>query len=74
LTEPVELPAGSLVGKFHSVQEENVGPALETAEEAQRIPTIDGRVPVPEHLVELYGDACNGCESKRERLVVVQQL
>jgi len=25
-TEPVELPAGSLVGKFHSVQEEDVGP------------------------------------------------
>jgi len=30
-TEPVELPAGSLVGKFHSIQEEDVGLALETA-------------------------------------------
>jgi len=73
-TEPVELPAGSLVRKFHSVQEEDVGPALETANEARRVPTRDGRGPVPEHLVDLYGDACNGCESKRERLVVVQLL
>jgi len=29
---------------------------------------------VPEHLVELYGDACDGCESKWERLVVAQLL
>jgi len=27
---------------------------------------------VPEHVAELYGDACDGCESKRERLVVAQ--
>jgi len=51
-TEPVELPTGSLVGKFHFVQE-NVGPALETADEAHRIPTRDGRGPVPEHVAEL---------------------
>jgi len=67
-TEPVELPAGSLLGKFHSVQEEDVVPALETADKARRIPTRDGRGPVPEHVAELYGDACDGCESKRERL------
>jgi len=30
--------------------------------------------PVPEHVAELYGDACNGCESKRERLVMAQLL
>jgi len=48
-TEPVELPAESLVGKFHSVQEEDVGPALETADEARGVPTRDGsctRMPV----------------------------
>jgi len=73
-TEPVELPAGSLVGKFHSVQEDNVEPALELADEARRIPTRDGRGPVPEHIAELYGDACDGCESKRERLVMAQLL
>jgi len=73
-TEPVELPVGSLVGKFHSVQEEDVGPALETVDDARSIPTSDGRGPVPEHVAELYGDACNGCESKRERLVMAQLL
>jgi len=38
--EPVELPAGSLVGKFHSVQEEDVGPAMETAEEVRGVPEM----------------------------------
>jgi len=47
LTESVELPAGSLVGKFHSVQEEHVRLALETADEARRVPTRDGRELVP---------------------------
>jgi len=73
-TEPVELPAGSLVGKFHSVQEEDVEPALETADETRRIPTRDGRGPVPENVAELYEDACDGCESKRKRLVMAQLL
>jgi len=47
-TEPVELPAGSLAGKFYSIQEEDVGP--ETADGARRVPTRDGRGrSVPEH-------------------------
>jgi len=33
-TEPVELPTGSLVGKFYSIQEEDIGPALKMADEA----------------------------------------
>jgi len=74
ITEPVELPAGSLVRKFHSVQEEDVGPAMETAEEARGVPTRNGRGPVPEHLVDMYGGACDGCESNQERLVVAQLL
>jgi len=72
--ELVEMPAGSLVGKFHFVREEDVGHALETADEAYRIPTRDGRGPVPEHVAELYRDACDGCESKRERLVMALLL
>jgi len=40
-TKPVELPAGSLVEKFHSVQED-VGLTLETADEAQGVPTRNG--------------------------------
>jgi len=62
------------VGKFQSIQEEDVGPALETADEARRSPIRDSRGPVPEHVAELYGNACDGCESKRERLVVAQLL
>jgi len=51
----VELPAGSLVGKFHSVQEEDVGPALKTANKAHRIPTRDIRGPAPEHVADVWG-------------------
>jgi len=42
-TELVGLPADSLVGKFHSVQEENVGPTMETAEEAHGVLTRNRR-------------------------------
>jgi len=56
------------------MQEEDVGPALETADDAWRIPTRDGRGPVPAHIAELYGDARDGYESKRERLVMAQLL
>jgi len=42
-TEPVELPAGSLIEKFHSMQEEDIGPALKTADEVCRVPTRGGR-------------------------------
>jgi len=52
--KPIELPAGSLVGKFYSIQEEDVGQALKTADKARRVPTRDGRELVPEHLIELY--------------------
>jgi len=31
-------------------------------------------VPVLEHVAELYGDACDGCESMQEHLVVAQLL
>jgi len=72
--ETVKLAASLLVVKFHSAQEEDVGPALETADKAQAVPTRNGRGPVPEHLVDLYGDACDGCESEPERLVVAQLL
>jgi len=51
-----------------------VGHALETADDAWRTPTSDGRRPVPEHVAELYGNACDGCESKWERLVMAQLL
>jgi len=73
-TEPVELPAGLLVRKFYYVQEEDVGSAMETAEETHGLPTTNGRGPVPEYLVELYENASDSCESNRECQVVVQLL
>jgi len=50
-TEPMELPSGLLVGKFHSIQEEDVGPALEMADEAWGVLIRNDRGPEPEHLV-----------------------
>jgi len=37
-TEPVRLSAGALVGKYHSIQEADVGPALETVADTQGNP------------------------------------
>jgi len=62
------------VGKFHSVQEEDVEPVLEAAGKVRRVPTRKGRGLVPEHVAELFGDACDGCENKRECLVMAQLL
>jgi len=73
-TEPVELSAGSLVGRFHSIQEEDVGPSPETVDEARGVPTVNDRGPVPKHVVELYERICDGCERKRKRLVVARLL
>jgi len=39
-TEPVRLSAGALVGKYHSIQEADVGPALETVADTQRTPPL----------------------------------
>jgi len=47
---------------------------MEMAEKVRGTPTRNDRGPVPEHLADLYGDACDGCENKRERLVVTQLL
>jgi len=70
-TEPVKFSAGSLVGKFYSVQEENVynmyiGSTIETAKEVHGVPTTNDSRPLPEPLVDLYENACDGCESNSE--------
>jgi len=62
------------VGKFDPVQEKHVGLAMETAEEACGETTMNSRGLAPEHLVYLYGDSCDGCESNKERQVVAQLL
>jgi len=52
------------------VHEEDVKPAVEITEDTCGAPTTNGRGPVFEHLVDLYENACNCCESNRERQVV----
>jgi len=56
------------------VQEEYVGPAMKTAEETPGVPITNGRVPAPEHLLDLRWNAGDGCESNREHQVVAQLL
>jgi len=51
-TEPIRLSAGALVGKFHSIQETDVGPALETVADTHGNPPGTSRGAVPEHVVE----------------------
>jgi len=49
-----------------------VDPAMGMAEKARGVPTMNGKGPVPEHLV--HCNACDGCESNRECRVVAQLL
>jgi len=66
-TEPVQLLAGALVGKYHSIQEEDVGPALETVANTQRKPSCVSQGAVSKHLADMYGGACGNCTSSTER-------
>jgi len=51
-TEPVQLSAGALVGKYRSIQEADVGPALETAADTSGNPPPTSRRAVPEHVAD----------------------
>jgi len=73
-TELVELLTGSLVEKFHYVQVEDVGLAMETTKKACGVSPTNSRGQVPGHLVDLYENTCDGCESNRERQIVAQLL
>jgi len=70
-SETVELPAGLLIEIFHSVQEKDVGPVMETADETLGVPTTNDRGPVPKHLVYLHGNAGDACESNSTCWVVL---
>jgi len=72
--EPVRLSAGALVGKYHSIQEVDVGPALETVADTQGSPPSTGRGAVPEHMADLYGGACGNCTNSTEHQVLAQLL
>jgi len=72
--ESVRLSAGVLVGKYHSIQETDVGPALETVADSQgNLPRIKQGA-VPKHVADLYGGACNNCTSSAERQELAQLL
>jgi len=62
-TESVKLPAGSLLGRFHLVQEEDVEPSLGDMTKDPRQRPSGGRGTVPPHVKELYEAACGGCAS-----------
>jgi len=65
-TESIKLPAGPMLGRFHSVKEEDVGPSLGDTTEGPRQHLPEGRGTVPPHVKELYEAACDGCASNEE--------
>jgi len=73
-TEPVRLSAGALLGKYHSIQKADVGPALKTVADTQGNPTRTSRGAVPEHMADLYNGVCGNCTSSTERQVLAQLL
>jgi len=70
----VKLPAGSMVGRFHSVQEGDVGPLLGETTDNLCEPPQESQEPVPTHVKDLYEAACHGCTSNKERLVMAKLL
>jgi len=73
-TESVELPAGSMFGRFHSVQEEDVGPSLEDTLEGPRQRPSGRRGTIPSLVKELYEAAYGGCASNGERKAMAKLL
>jgi len=73
-TESVKLLAGSMLGRFHSVQEEDVGPSLGDTTEDLRQRLSRGRGTVSPHVKELYEAACDGCTSNGERQAMAKLL
>jgi len=73
-TESVKLPAASMLGRFHSFQEEDVGPSLGDTTESSRQRPPKGRGTVPPHVKELYEAACGGCASNKECQAMVRLL
>jgi len=73
-TESVKLPAGSMVGGFHSVQEGDMGPSLEDTAEGPHQRPHRGRGTIPPHVRELYEAACHGCGSNEECQAMVKLL
>jgi len=73
-SEAVTLPPGSLLGRFHSIQEKDVGPSLGEATEGPQQSLSSRRGTVPTHVQELYQSACNGCVRDKERQAMAKLL
>jgi len=73
-SEAVQLPSGFILGCFHSVQEEGIGPSLGDATEGPRQRPSKGRRIVPPHVQELHETACDGCASNREHQAMAKLL
>jgi len=72
-TESVKLPAGSMRGRFHSVQEDVGPPVGDTTKDPRQHPS-GGRGTVPPHVKELYEAAYDGCASNGERQAMAKLL
>jgi len=73
-SESVALPSGSLLGRFHTIQEGDVGASLgEATEGPQERPSVR-RKTVPRLIQELYQSACEGCAGNKERQAMAQLL
>jgi len=75
--EAVNLSSGSVLGCFHSVQEENIGPSLGATTEGPRQRPSQGRRTVPPHASYnswTYGGYWVGCTSNGERQVMAKLL
>jgi len=73
-SEEVTILSGSTLGRFHSIQEKDIGPSLGEATEGPQQSPSSRRGTVPSHVQDLYQTACNGCASNRERQVMARLL
>jgi len=73
-SEAVTIPSGSTLGRFHSIQEKDIGPSLGDATEGPHQSPSLRRGTVPPHVQELYQTACDGCASDQERQVMARLL
>jgi len=73
-SEAVKLSSGSILDRFHSVQEKDIGPSLGDATEGPQQRPSQGRGTVPLHIQELYKMACDGCASNGERQAMAMLL
>jgi len=73
-SEAVKLLSGSVLGRFHSVQKEHIGPSREDATEGPRQCSSKGAGTILPHVQELYVTSCDGCASNGERQAMAKLL